>query len=99
MTLSFHKYGEQFFPGTGDITEIGAGEGRLYSLNVPLRVCNQTNAPTPFFFVQTRVGNHLSSSKMVLYANVTPLSGVDTCLIFFFFLVECFFFKFFIDRN
>lgn len=37
MTVSFHKYGQQFFPGTGDVNEIGAGRGRLYSLNVPLK--------------------------------------------------------------
>lgn len=35
MTLSFHKYGD-FFPGTGDIMDIGYGEGRNYSLNFPL---------------------------------------------------------------
>ena len=37
MTLSFHKYGQNFFPGTGDLFEIGSGQGRYYSLNVPLR--------------------------------------------------------------
>lgn len=35
MTVSFHKYGD-FFPGTGDIDEVGEGKGRGYSLNVPL---------------------------------------------------------------
>ncbi|KAL0246075.1 hypothetical protein GEMRC1_007291 [Eukaryota sp. GEM-RC1] len=35
MTVSFHKYGE-FFPGTGDIADIGSGPGRGYSVNVPL---------------------------------------------------------------
>ena len=37
MTLSFHKYGQNFFPGTGDLFEIGSGPGRYYSVNVPLR--------------------------------------------------------------
>jgi len=37
MTLSFHKYGNYFFPGTGDMYEIGAESGRYYSLNVPLK--------------------------------------------------------------
>jgi len=36
MTVSFHKYGE-FFPGTGDIKDIGSGEGRNYALNFPLK--------------------------------------------------------------
>jgi len=35
MTVSFHKYGD-FFPGTGHITDIGAGEGKHYAVNVPL---------------------------------------------------------------
>eukprot|EP01136_Pigoraptor_vietnamica_P017658 Opistho-1_new@63140 len=37
MTVSLHKYGNHFFPGTGDIGEIGVKEGRYYSLNVPLK--------------------------------------------------------------
>lgn len=37
MTVSFHKYGGYFFPGTGDMYEIGAESGRYYSVNVPLK--------------------------------------------------------------
>ncbi|KAL5273822.1 HDAC3 family protein [Megaselia abdita] len=37
MTVSFHKYGNWFFPGTGDMYEIGAESGRYYSVNVPLK--------------------------------------------------------------
>jgi acetoin utilization deacetylase AcuC-like enzyme len=29
MTVSFHKYGNTFFPGTGDMFEIGNDFGRL----------------------------------------------------------------------
>ena len=36
MTVSFHKYGN-FFPGTGHMYETGAGSGRCYSVNVPLK--------------------------------------------------------------
>ena len=35
MTVSFHKYGN-FFPGTGDLKDVGASNGRYYSVNVPL---------------------------------------------------------------
>jgi len=35
MTVSFHKYGE-YFPGTGDLKDIGYGKGKNYSLNFPL---------------------------------------------------------------
>ena len=30
MTVSFHKYGNYFFPGTGDMYEMGAEMGRYY---------------------------------------------------------------------
>nr|WCZ58768.1 histone deacetylase [Seculamonas ecuadoriensis] len=36
MTVSFHKFGD-YFPGTGDIRDIGAGAGKYYALNFPLR--------------------------------------------------------------
>uniref|UniRef100_A0A8C2ZHT3 Histone deacetylase 1 n=1 Tax=Cyclopterus lumpus TaxID=8103 RepID=A0A8C2ZHT3_CYCLU len=36
MTVSFHKYGE-YFPGTGDLRDIGAGKGKYYAVNYPLR--------------------------------------------------------------
>ncbi|KAK4416656.1 Histone deacetylase 19 [Sesamum alatum] len=35
MTVSFHKFGD-YFPGTGDIRDIGFGRGKYYALNVPL---------------------------------------------------------------
>ncbi|CAJ2651084.1 histone deacetylase 19-like [Trifolium pratense] len=35
MTVSFHKFGD-YFPGTGDVRDIGYGKGKYYSLNVPL---------------------------------------------------------------
>ena len=35
MTVSFHKYGD-FFPGTGSIHDIGAEDGKYYSVNFPL---------------------------------------------------------------
>jgi acetoin utilization deacetylase AcuC-like enzyme len=37
MTVSFHKYGNYFFPRTGDMYDIGVGRGRYYSVNVPLK--------------------------------------------------------------
>ncbi|KAL3138820.1 hypothetical protein ABBQ32_005655 [Trebouxia sp. C0010 RCD-2024] len=35
MTVSFHRYGQLFFPGTGSIDEIGFGAGKHYTLNIP----------------------------------------------------------------
>lgn len=36
LTVSFHKYGDFFFPMTGAISETGLNEGKHFSLNVPL---------------------------------------------------------------
>lgn len=37
MSVSFHKFGDYYFPCTGDIHEIGVEKGKYYSVNVPLR--------------------------------------------------------------
>jgi len=37
MTVSFHKYGDYFFPGTGDVKDIGERSGKYCALNVPLK--------------------------------------------------------------
>ncbi|KAL7420154.1 hypothetical protein Q5752_005120 [Cryptotrichosporon argae] len=36
MTCSFHRFGE-FFPGTGDVRDVGMKRGKGYAVNVPLR--------------------------------------------------------------
>jgi len=38
MTVSLHESGKTLFPGTGFENEIGEGEGRGYSVNIPLPV-------------------------------------------------------------
>lgn len=35
LTVSFHKFGNEFFPGTGHIDDIGIGKGRHYAVNIP----------------------------------------------------------------
>jgi histone deacetylase 1/2 len=37
LTVSFHKYGNYFFPGTGDLKDIGERHGKFYSINVPMK--------------------------------------------------------------
>jgi len=36
LTISIHESGRYLFPGTGSCDEIGEGEGRGYSVNIPL---------------------------------------------------------------
>lgn len=35
-TISFHEFGNGFFPGTGGLDSIGEGEGKYFKINVPL---------------------------------------------------------------
>ena len=37
MTVSFHLYEEDFFPGTGALDSVGEGKGKNFSVNVPLK--------------------------------------------------------------
>jgi acetoin utilization deacetylase AcuC-like enzyme len=36
FTLSFHKYGKEFFPWSGPQDSLGQDAGEYYSLNIPL---------------------------------------------------------------
>ncbi len=36
LTLSIHEFAHHFFPGTGDVTEIGSGDGEGASVNIPV---------------------------------------------------------------
>lgn len=37
LTVSFHKYNGEFFPGTGLVDEVGVGPGQNFAVNVPLK--------------------------------------------------------------
>lgn len=37
MTVSFHQYGDDFYPGSGNIDSVGEGLGRYHALNIPLK--------------------------------------------------------------
>lgn len=36
LCVSFHRYGDDFFPSSGGPNDIGVGQGKYFSLNVPL---------------------------------------------------------------
>ena len=37
MSVSFHQFGDEFFPETGELWSIGENAGKYYSVNVPLK--------------------------------------------------------------
>ncbi|GAA5959901.1 hypothetical protein JCM8115_004897 [Rhodotorula mucilaginosa] len=75
MTASFHKYGE-FFPGTGDLKDIGYGKGRNYAVNVPLRDgINDENYRSVFEPVISQIMEWYRPSAVVLQCGGDSLSG------------------------
>ncbi|KAL4235849.1 Histone deacetylase 2 [Mactra antiquata] len=75
MTVSFHKYGE-YFPGTGDLRDIGAGKGKYYAVNFPLRDGIDDDAyETIFKPVMTKVMEMYQPSVIVLQCGADSLSG------------------------
>jgi histone deacetylase 1/2 len=75
MTVSFHKYGE-YFPGTGDLRDIGAGKGKYYSVNFPLRDgIDDEVYETIFQPVMTKVMEMYKPGAVVLQCGADSLTG------------------------
>uniref|UniRef100_A0A4W5NDE0 Histone deacetylase 2 n=1 Tax=Hucho hucho TaxID=62062 RepID=A0A4W5NDE0_9TELE len=75
MTVSFHKYGE-YFPGTGDLRDIGAGKGKYYAVNFPLRDgVDDESYELIFKPVMAKVMEMYQPSAVVLQCGADSLSG------------------------
>ncbi|CAI4220823.1 unnamed protein product [Auanema sp. JU1783] len=75
MTVSFHKYGE-FFPGTGDFRDIGAGKGKNYAVNIPLREGITDEAYQSIFKpIMTKVMERFQPCAVVLQCGADSLAG------------------------
>jgi len=75
MTVSFHKYGE-YFPGTGDLRDIGAGKGKYYAVNFPLRDgIDDESYEMIFQPVIAKVMEMYQPSAVVLQCGSDSLSG------------------------
>jgi histone deacetylase 1/2 len=75
MTVSFHKYGE-YFPGTGDLRDIGAGKGKYYAVNFPLRDGIDDESYEQIFQpVIAKVMEMYQPSAIVLQCGADSLSG------------------------
>lgn len=77
MTLSFHKYGDKFFPEvSGSMYEIGIDSGRYYSINVPLKEgIDDQNYFYIFKSVMTYVMEFYKPSAIVLQCGADSLAG------------------------
>ncbi|RZC42128.1 Hist deacetyl domain containing protein, partial [Asbolus verrucosus] len=75
MTVSFHKYGA-FFPGTGDLRDIGAGKGKYYSVNVPLKEgMDDESYENIFVPIISKVMETFRPSAIVLQCGADSLTG------------------------
>lgn len=75
MTVSFHKYGE-YFPGTGELRDIGMGLGKNYSVNFPLRDgITDTAYKRIFEPVIQAIMDHYNPGAVVLQCGGDSLSG------------------------
>ncbi|KAK3329947.1 histone deacetylase RPD3-like protein [Apodospora peruviana] len=75
MTVSFHKYGE-YFPGTGELRDIGIGAGKNYAVNFPLRDgINDESYSTIFEPVIDAVMKYYQPEAVVLQCGGDSLSG------------------------
>ena len=75
MTVSFHKYGE-YFPGTGDLRDIGAGKGKYYAVNFPLRDgIDDEVYQTIFEPVMSKVMEIYRPNAVVLQCGADSLTG------------------------
>jgi len=76
MTVSFHKYGDYFFPGTGDVKDVGIKDGKYYSVNVPLRDgINDESYQRIFVPVMQKVMEVFQPGALVLQCGADSLSG------------------------
>lgn len=75
MTVSFHKYGN-FFPGTGDLFELGYGNGLNYSVNVPLKDgINDISYLELFKPVMKHVMDYYRPTAIVMQCGADSLGG------------------------
>lgn len=75
MTVSLHKYDSgSFFPGTGNINEIGYGFGKFFCLNVPLKDGIDDDSYVSLFKdVISDVREHYQPSVIVLQCGADSL--------------------------
>ncbi|RFU28588.1 hypothetical protein B7463_g7749, partial [Scytalidium lignicola] len=75
MTVSFHKYGD-FYPGTGEVRDIGVGPGKGYAVNFPLR--DGIDDPSYKFIFESvisKVMEYYRPEAVVLQCGTDSLSG------------------------
>uniref|UniRef100_A0A3Q2Z725 Histone deacetylase 8 n=1 Tax=Hippocampus comes TaxID=109280 RepID=A0A3Q2Z725_HIPCM len=86
MTVSFHKFSPGFFPGTGDVTNIGLCKGRWYTVNVPLEDGIQDDRYYQIFnrqchgtMLKWNVRAHFNPDAVVMQLGADTMAGDPMC--------------------
>eukprot|EP01027_Heterolobosea_sp_BB2_P009237 GEZU01013639.1.p1 GENE.GEZU01013639.1~~GEZU01013639.1.p1 ORF type:complete len:371 (-),score=121.73 GEZU01013639.1:164-1276(-) len=75
MTVSFHKFGD-YFPGTGDISDLGAKKGKHYAVNFPLKDgIDDKSYESIFKPIISKVMEVFQPGAIVLQCGADSLSG------------------------
>ncbi|CAG0914952.1 unnamed protein product [Notodromas monacha] len=75
MTVSLHKYGNNFFPNTGHMYELGGEIGKYFSVNVPFREgIDDASYASVFKPVIEAVMSHFRPSAIVLQCGADSLA-------------------------
>ncbi|XP_037118627.1 histone deacetylase 8 isoform X1 [Syngnathus acus] len=80
MTVSLHKFSPGFFPGTGDVTNIGLCKGRWYTVNVPLEDGIRDDRYYQIFSsVMPDVRAHFNPDAVVMQLGADTMAGDPMC--------------------
>jgi len=79
MTVSFHKYGD-FFPGTGNVADVGVSDGMYTSVNFPMKNgMDDQNYQHVFKPIIQKVMDVFRPGAIVLQCGADSLSGDRLC--------------------
>ncbi|XP_077399578.1 histone deacetylase 8 isoform X2 [Vanacampus margaritifer] len=80
MTVSLHKFSPGFFPGTGDVTDVGLCKGRWFSVNVPLEDGIQDDRYYQIFTsIMPNVRAHFNPDAVVMQLGADTMAGDPMC--------------------
>lgn len=82
MTVSYHRYDGQFFPGTGAVDEVGNQAGKYYSLNIPLHEhIDDASYHAIFQTTMSQIMDTFRPSAVVLQCGADSLAGMFNFII------------------
>ncbi|XP_021921351.1 histone deacetylase 8-like isoform X2 [Zootermopsis nevadensis] len=80
MTLSLHKYEPGFYPGSGGLSDVGLGQGRYYTVNVPLKEgVRDDNYFTIFQSIANKVWSTFCPNAVVVQCGADCINGDPAC--------------------